>query len=160
MTVSGAEHQARKIAVVSVGEEEFGIDILQVVEILKAQRICHLPQLPSFFTGVINVRGDVIPLVDLRLRFGLSAVAGKDRIVVVRLGPEKVGLLVDAVREVVNLEDGEVVKTPSMVKGLKAEYLSGLAKRGERIIILLNIDTVLTTEEKLQVREVAKHLKA
>ncbi len=146
----------KKIAVVLVGEEEFGIDIGKLVEILRAQRIYHLPQLPSFFSGVINVRGDVVPLVDLRIRFGLHSASPKERIIIVRLGGEKVGLLVDGVKDIIDLQPEEEVKTPSMVKGLKVEYLAGLAKKGNRIIVLLNIETVLTSEERLQFEEVKK----
>jgi purine-binding chemotaxis protein CheW len=146
----------KKIAVINVGGEEFGLDIARVVEILRAQRIYHLPQLPSFFSGVINIRQDVIPLVDLRLRFGLSSSSRKERVVVVRLGSEKVGLLVDAVEEIITLQPGEESGPPSLVKGLKAEYLDGLAQKGERIIILLNIDSVLTSEEKLQIGQIRK----
>jgi purine-binding chemotaxis protein CheW len=146
----------RKIAVILVGEEEFGVDIEKLVEILRAQRIYHLPQLPSFFSGVIDVRGDVVPLVDLRIRFGLQAASVKERIIIVRLGGEKVGLLVDGVKDIVDLQPDEEIKTPSMVKGLKAEYLAGLAKKGSRIIVLLNIETVLTSEERLQFEEAKK----
>ncbi|MGD0883309.1 MAG: chemotaxis protein CheW [Thermodesulfovibrionales bacterium] len=146
----------KKIAVILVGKEEFGIDIGKLVEILGEQRIFHLPHLPSFFSGVINVRGDVIPLVDLRVRFGIHSVSLKERVVVVRLGGEKVGLLVDGVRDIIDLQPEEEVKTPSMVKGLRAEYLTGLAKKGDRIIVLLNIEAVLTSEERLQFEEVRK----
>ena len=146
----------RKIAVILVGEEEFGVDIEKLVEILRAQRIYHLPQLPSFFSGVIDVRGDVVPLVDLRIRFGFQAASPKERIIIVRLGGEKVGLLVDGVKDIVDLQPDEEIKTPSMVTGLKAEYLAGLAKKGNRIIVLLNIETVLTSEERLQFEEAKK----
>lgn len=146
----------KKIAVINVGSEEFGLDIASVVEILQAQRIYHLPQLPSFFSGVINIRKDVVPLVDLRLRFGLSPSSRRERVVVVRLGNEKVGLLVDGVEEIIDIQPGEESSPPSLVRGLKAEYLNGLARRGERIIILLNIDSVLTSEEKLQIGQIPK----
>lgn len=146
----------KKIAVVTIGKEEFGIDIGGVVEILKAQRIYHLPQLPAFFSGVINIRGDVIPLIDLRIRFGIDSPSGQGRIVVVRFGNEKVGLMVDTVREILALDDEEERTPPSMVRGLRTEYLSGLAKKGERIIILLNIGTILTSEERLQMEELGK----
>jgi len=146
----------KKIAVISVGGEEFGLDIARVVEILRAQRIYRLPQLPSFFSGVINIRQDVVPLVDLRLRFGLSPASRKERVVVVRLGSEKVGLLVDSVEEIIDIQPGEESGAPSLVRGLKAAYLNGLAQKGERIIILLNIDSVLTSEEKLQIGQISK----
>ena len=147
----------KQIAVVRIGEEEFGIDIEKVVEILRAQKVCHLPQLPAFFSGIVNIRGAMIPLVDLRARFGVSIVPSKkERVVVIRLGHEKVGLLVDGVVEIIHLQPGEETEPPSMVKGLKAEYLTGLARRGERIIILLSAETLLTSEERIQMGELAK----
>lgn len=150
----------KKIAVMTVGGEEFGLDIEKVVEILKAQRVYHLPQLPSFFSGVISLRQDVIPLVDLRERFGLVPSPGKERVVVVRFGAEKVGLLVDTVDDIIDLLPEEESGPPSLVKGLRAEYLTGLARKGERIIILLNIDSVLTSEEKLKIGETARLIKS
>jgi len=145
-----------KVAVVFTGEEEFGIDISKVVEILKAQRVYQLPQLPSFLSGVVNIRGDVIPLMDLRKRFGISSSSAKERIIVVRSDHEKVGLLVDGVKEIVTLQPGEIVKPPAVFKGLKTEYMTGLGRSGGSIIILLNLDKLLTSEEKLELGAVSK----
>ncbi len=146
-----------RVAVARAGDEHFGIDINRVVEILKAQRIYLLPQLPSFLAGVVNIRGDVIPLLDLRKRFGISSSSEKERIVVVRWGKEKVGLLVDGVKEIVNLQPEEITGPPSMFRGLKTEYLTGIGKKGENIIILLNIDTLLSSEEKIQMEGITKN---
>jgi len=145
-----------KVAVVFAGEEEFGIDIGKVVEILKAQRVYQLPQLPSFLSGIVNIRGEVIPLVDIRKRFGIESVSAKERIIVIRSDGEKVGLLVDGVKEIVTLLPEEVVNPPAMFKGLKTEYLTGIGRKGNSIIILLNLDTLLTSEEKIQLGAVAK----
>ncbi len=146
----------KKVAVITLGGEEFGLDILRVVEILRAQRTFHLPQLPSFFSGVVNIRGEVVPLIDLRLRFGLPPSPRKERVVVVMFGGEKVGLFVDAVQEILSISPEEESAPPSMVKGLRAEYLTGLIRKGDRIIILLNIDALLTAEEKLQLEDLGK----
>lgn len=145
-----------KIAVADAGGEQFGIDINRVVEILKVQRVHLLPQLPAFLAGVVNIRGEVIPLLDLRKRFGISSSSKKERIVVVRAGREKVGLLVDGVREIVDLQPAEVGEPPSMFRGLKTEYLTGIARKGDDIIILLNIDTLLSSEEKIQMEVIPK----
>lgn len=142
-----------QIAIACAGGEEFGIEIGKVVEILKSQRIYVLPQLPSFLSGIVNVRGEVIPLLDLRKRFGIVPASDRERIVVVRSGSEKVGLLVDDVKDIVALENEEIVKPHSMFRGLKSEYLTGIGKKGESIIILLNLDTLLSSEEKLQLQE-------
>lgn len=145
-----------RIAVAYAGEEDFGIEIGKVVEILKAQRIYLLPQLPSFLSGVVNIRGEVIPILDIRKRFGISPASKKERIVVVRSGNEKVGLLVDGVKEIIALQPEEIINPPSMFRGLKTEYLTGIGRRGDSIIILLNLETLLSSEEKLQLEEVSK----
>jgi len=145
-----------KVAVVFVGEEEFGVDIGKVVEILKVPRVYQMPQLPSFLSGVANIRGEVIPLVDLRKRFGITPSFAKERIVVVRSEHEKVGLLVDGVKEIITLMPEETVNPPAMFKGLKTEYMTGIGKKGDSIIIVLNLDTLLSSEERIQVETLQK----
>jgi len=145
-----------KVAVVFAGEEEFGIDIGKVVEILKVPRVHTLPQLPAFLSGVVNIRGEVIPLVDLRRRFGIVPASGKERIVVVRSDHEKVGLLVDSVKEIISLQPEETLRPPGMFKGLKTEYMTGIGRRGDSIIILLDLDALLSSEEKIQMEAMQK----
>ncbi|MEK7864374.1 MAG: chemotaxis protein CheW [Nitrospirota bacterium] len=138
-----------KFAVFKIGEEDFGINISRVVEILKSQKIYFLPELPDFISGVINVRGEVIPLLDLRKRFGAHTETGKSRIIVVRCEDEKIGLLVDEIDKIVPFSPEEISAPPAMFKGLKTEYLTGLGKKEERIVILLNIERLLTSKEKI-----------
>ena len=145
-----------KVTVAQAGEDEFGIDISRVVEILKVQRVYPLPHLPASLTGVINTRGYVIPILDLRRRFGIEPAPGKERIIIIRYGNEKVGLLVDGVKEIVSFESGEIIPPPSIFKGMKTEYLTGIGKKNDRIIILLNLDTLLSSEEKIQIEEATK----
>lgn len=145
-----------KVAVVFAGKEEFGIEIGKVVEILNVPRVYLLPQLPSFLSGVVNIRGEVIPLMDLRKRFGITPSSVKERVVVVRSDREKVGLLVDGVKDIIDLQYGETVKPPGMFKGLKTEYMTGIGRRGDTIIILLNLDTLLSSEEKIQMEVLPK----
>jgi purine-binding chemotaxis protein CheW len=138
-----------KFAVFKIGNEDFGVNINRVVEILKSQKIYFLPELPDFISGVINVRGDVIPLLDLRKRFGIHPETEKCRIIVVRCEDEKIGLLVDEVAKIIPFNPEEISAPPAMFKGLKTEYLTGLGKKEDRIIILLNIERLLTSEEKI-----------
>jgi purine-binding chemotaxis protein CheW len=91
--------------------------------------------------------------MDLRLRFGMAPAGRKERIVLVRYGDEKLGFLVDEIREILVLENEEVRPAPSIFKGFKTEYLTGLGKKGDRIIILLDIDSLLTSEEKIWLQE-------
>lgn len=142
-----------KYTIFNIGEDAFGIDIACVLEILKVQKIFSIPGLPGFLTGVMSVRGAVIPVMDLRLRFGMKPSGRKERIILVKFGREKIGFLVDEIREILLLNPEDVRPSPSIFKGFKTEYLTGLGKKGDRIIILLNVDNLLTSEEKIWLKE-------
>lgn len=142
-----------KIAVAIIGREEFGIEIYRIVEILKRQKVFHLPNLSDFLSGVINLRREIIPVIDLGKRFGLEDMKGKGRIVVVRSGMEKIGLFVDDIKEIIDLEPTDISSPPSIFRGLKTEYMTGIGKKGERIIVILNLDRILTAEEQIKIEE-------
>ena len=143
----------QKFTIFKIGDEIFGIGIDRVVEILKIQKIFTIPGLPEFLSGVISVRGNIVPVMDLRRRFGIKPAGNKERIIIVRYGQEKISFLVDDIKEILSLTPEEIRTPPSIFKGFKTEYLTGLGKHGERIIILLNIDNLLTSEEKIILRE-------
>ena len=142
-----------KFTIFNISEDVFGIDISRVLEILRVQKIFSIPGLPGFLTGVMSVRGAVIPVMDLRLRFGMKPAGKKERIILVRYGEEKIGFLVDEIREILRLNPEEIRPSPSIFKGFKTEYLTGLGKKEDQIIILLNIDNLLTSEEKIWLKE-------
>ncbi len=143
----------RKFAVFTIADEMFGVEIERVVEIIRVQKIFSIPGLPDFLSGVMSVRGMVVPLVDLRRRFGKEPSGKKERIVIVRFGQEKIGLLVDGIKEIMSLAAEEMTMPPSLFKGFRTEYLTGLGKKDGVIIILLNIDNLLTSEEKIMLKE-------
>lgn len=142
-----------KFAVFKIGEEIFGIEINKVVEILNTQKVYSLPELPDFLSGVITVRGEVLPLLDLRKRFGIKSTDTKELIIIVRSDNEKIGLLVDEMKEILSLNAQDITPPPTIFKGLQKKYLTGLGKKDDRIIILLNIDYLLTSEEKIMLKE-------
>ncbi|MBI5076370.1 MAG: purine-binding chemotaxis protein CheW [Nitrospirae bacterium] len=142
-----------KFTIFNIGEDVFGLDISRVFEILRVQKIFSIPGLPGFLTGVMSVRGAVIPVMDLRLRFGVKPAGRKERIILVRYGDEKIGFLVDEIREILRLDPEDIRPSPSIFRGFKTEYLTGLGKKGEQIILLLNIDNLLTSEEKIWLKE-------
>src|SRR5574340_214336 len=143
----------KKFTIFKIGDEVFGIGIERVVEILKVQKIFTIPGLPEFLSGVMSVRGSIVPVIDLRRRFGIQPSGDKERIIIVRYGQEKISFLVDDIKEILSLSPEQIKSPPSIFKGFKTEYLTGLGKHGERIIILLNIDNLLTSEEKIILRE-------
>jgi purine-binding chemotaxis protein CheW len=132
-----------------LGEEEFGIGILKVKEIIGMMSFTPIPRTPGFVKGVINLRGKVIPVIDLRLKFGMDSIAYDDRtcIVVVQVraaeGATPIGIVVDSVNEVANVKAEEVEDTPSFGVSLDTAYILGMAKSGDNVRILLDIDRVL-----------------
>ncbi len=147
------DHRAGKYLVFHLGREEFGIQVLKVREIMGIQDITAVPQTPGYVKGVINLRGKVIPVVDLRLKFGLPELEYTQRtcIIVVQVqgetGPLMMGIVVDGVAEVLNLADGDIEDTPAFGKEVTTTYLLGMAKIKGKVKILLDIDQVLTTLE-------------
>ncbi|MDQ7832457.1 MAG: chemotaxis protein CheW [Desulfovibrionaceae bacterium] len=134
----------------SIGEEEFGVDILKVQEIIRMMEITKVPRAPDFVEGVINLRGKVIPIIDLRKRFGLIT---RDhdkhtRIIVIEINNMIVGFVVDSVSEVLRIPSNTVEPPPPVVSGLESEYISGVGKLEDRLLILLDLDRLLSGEER------------
>jgi len=142
-----------KYLVFHLGREEFGIRVLKVREIMGIQDITAVPQTPAHVKGVINLRGKVIPVVDLRLKFGLPEQEYTQRtcIIVVQVkgeaGPMLMGIVVDGVAEVLNLAVADIEDTPDFGDGTATPYLLGMAKVKGSVKILLEIDRVLTSQD-------------
>jgi len=137
----------------SLDSEEYGIGILKVKEIIGMMRITPVPQTPEFVKGVINLRGKVIPVIDLRLRFGMEAIGYSERtcIIVVEIqsssGRLPIGIVVDAVSEVLNIKGSDIEETPTFGTRLETDYILGMAKMGGGVKILLDIDRILNAED-------------
>lgn len=143
---------AGKYLTVVLADESYGIAVLKVREIIRLQKITPVPQMPEFVKGVVNLRGRIVPVIDLRVKFGLEAqIAERTCIVVVEVqhaGGKTVplGLIVDSVEEVVNFTARDVVPTPSFGTAINPDYLLGMAKVRDRVKTLLDIDRALTPE--------------
>ena len=137
----------------TLADEEYGIGILRIKEIIGMMPITTIPQTPEFVKGVINLRGKVIPVVDLRLRFGMDSIDYTERtcIIVVEIagqaGTVMIGIVVDAVSEVLNIKGEDIEDTPTFGTKLNTEYILGMAKMEGSVKILLDIGRVLTGEE-------------
>ena len=133
-----------------IANEEFGVDILNVQEINKMTTITKVPNSPSFVEGVINLRGRVIPVVNLRIKMSMpNRENDKDtRIIVVDLSGKTVGFLVDSVSEVLRIPRNIIEPPPSMVAGINSNYITAVGKLEDRLLILLDLDKVLLEEEK------------
>ncbi|MGI6405935.1 MAG: chemotaxis protein CheW [Syntrophaceticus sp.] len=132
-----------------IDEEEYGIEIRYVTEIIRMQKITHVPDAADFIKGVINLRGKVIPVMDVRLRFGLEECSYDNHtcIIVINVEEQSVGLIVDRVSEVLDIPASEIEPPPKMYKGLKGRFLSGLGKVDDGVKILLNAEKFLFDEE-------------
>lgn len=128
-----------------IGEEEFGVDILAVQEIIRLMQITMVPRAPEFIEGVINLRGKVIPVINMRRRFNKEQVTSDNstRIVVMELGQKIVGFLVDGVSEVLRIPESTVEDPPPVVAGIGSEYIRGIGKLDNRLLILLDLDHLL-----------------
>jgi len=146
------EGELNQLISFEVGEEEYGLEILRVKEVIRLREITRLPRAPSFVKGIINLRGDVIPLIDLRDRFGLEhrQYGAMTRVIVVDVEGRLVGMVVDAASQVVRIPDDQIDPPPPNVGGLSAEYIKGVGKLDDRLVILLNIDRILSREEKAE----------
>ena len=145
-----AMSEERQLVVFQLGAELYGVEIARVHEIIRLQTVTRVPRAPSFVEGVINLRGKVIPVVDLRRRFGLPTAehTRATRIVVVEIGDQVVGIIVDSVSEVLRINSSTVEPPSPVVAGIDSEYLHGIAKLPERLVILLDVDRVLARDER------------
>jgi purine-binding chemotaxis protein CheW len=139
-----------------VENEEFGVDILKVQEIIRTVEITRVPKSPAFVEGVINLRGKIVPVIDLRTRFGIEKKAhdGETRIIVVELPDKVVGFLVDKVKEVIRVEKNVIEPPPELTTNISANYITGVAKLQDRLLILLDLDKVLSNEEQEHLAEI------
>lgn len=150
-TPPGAGDQPRKdaellqLVTFNIAEEEFGVDILSVQEIIRLMQITAVPRAPSYIEGVINLRGKVIPVIDMRRRFNLPQAErdSRTRIIVMEFGVKIVGFLVDAVSEVLRIPASTVEPAPAVVSGIGSEYIKGVGKLDDRLLILLDLDSLL-----------------
>lgn len=145
----------------SLEQEEYGIGILKVKEIIGMMPITSVPRTPTFVKGVINLRGKVIPVMDLRLKFDMGEIPYTDRtcIIVVEIELKDstvlIGIVVDAVSEVLNIQKEEIEETPAFGTSLNTEYILGMAKMEGGVKILLDIDKVLSQKEVTQLETVS-----
>lgn len=144
--VRHADGELLQLVTFMVAEEEFAIPILSVQEINRMMTITRVPQSPAFIEGVINLRGKIIPVMDLRKRFGVepSTEESDSRIVVVEVANRVIGFIVDRVNEVLRIDSGIIDPPPSMVSGVDSEYVDGVGKLDDRLLILLNLDRLFS----------------
>jgi len=142
-----------------LGDESFAINVSQVREVLEVPQITKLPTAPAYMRGVVNVRGQAIPVVDLRLRFGLPRTVDtlNTRVIVMELNIDGetaiIGGLADSVHEVIELEPGDINPPPRIAMRWRTDFILGMGKRGEEFIIILDVNAVFSSDELVAVSE-------
>jgi purine-binding chemotaxis protein CheW len=149
--------QKGKFLTFSIGREDYGIEIKFVTEIIGIQDITEVPELPDYVKGIINLRGKIIPVIDVRIRFKKEPKEYNDRtcIVVIDIKETFVGLIVDNVAEVINIEDSNIVPPPDIKTGFHNKYVKGIGKVGSEVKLLLNCDKLLNDDELDKVCQIA-----
>ncbi|MCM2317728.1 Chemotaxis protein CheW [compost metagenome] len=151
------EAQTREFLVFSLGDEEYAIDILKAQEIRGYENVTRIASAPPFIKGVTNLRGVIVPIVDLRIKFNLDRVEydGQTVVIVVNVSGRVVGVVVDGVSDVLSLTPEQIKPAPEFGLSLSSDYLSGLASLEDRMLVLVDIDRMLTSEEMALVEKTA-----
>ncbi|HOO33805.1 MAG TPA: chemotaxis protein CheW [Thermotogota bacterium] len=141
-----------KVVSFRVGDEVYAVDIMKIDSIAEMMKTMKLPGLPSFMMGVANLRGEVIPIIDTRVKFMLDSKSTHDgdRVVVVYVGDKKIGIVVDEVKEVLTLGQDQL-EEPPRTGGSASSFISAIAKMDDRMLMIIDIDKVLTSEELIKI---------
>lgn len=153
---TGQAVDEQQLVAFRLGDEEYGVSIEQVQKIIHREEPTRIPQTPAFVEGVINLRGDLIPIIDMKKRFNLPGKELDDeaRIIVVEVEDQTVGIQVDAVSELLRIPVDSIEPPPPGVASIEAEYLKGVGKVDDRLIILLDIDKLFSHKEKGELKTV------
>ncbi|HHU91711.1 MAG TPA: purine-binding chemotaxis protein CheW [Halanaerobiaceae bacterium] len=151
---TNVQQEEQQFVVFSVGKEKFGVDVNQIKQVIPVMETTYIPNSPAFVKGVINLRGDIIPIIDLAGKLSLQRVEvdeEKKRIIIVELKDiQNVGMLVDNVTEMIRIDADEISDAPDLVKAVHSDYIQGVAKVNNQLLILLNLNKVLTSEELIE----------
>lgn len=141
---------SKQFVIFNVNNEDFGIEIGQVSSIEKPLEIFKVPNTPHFIEGLINLRGKVYTVFNLRKKFDLpfTGMDENTKIVIVNVNSTMAGFIVDEVKEILKIEDADIEETPKSISGINREYLTGVAKVGEKIVLLLDLSKILSSEDK------------
>lgn len=151
MTEKAYSHNELQLVVFKLGREEYGVSILQVQEIKRMTDITRVPHTPDYIKGVMNLRGSVLPVLDLKKRLNLPPQEYSDdtRIIIVKVEEITIGIIVDAVSEVLTIGQENIEPPQSVSGGVTANYLSGVGKLDDRLLILLNLETIIGHSQEI-----------
>ncbi len=143
------QKEEKQYIVFVIGKEEFGVDVKQAREIITTTDFTIIPKVPQFVKGVINLRGEIIPIIDLRKKLDLAGETSADdkKVIIVELDHCLIGMQVDDVKEMIRINLDDIVEAPSIIKGIKRDYVSGVGKLQDKLLILLNLTCILSEQE-------------
>jgi purine-binding chemotaxis protein CheW len=155
-----ASRKEIQLACFQIGAQMYALDILRIKEVIRPQKLTPVPKAPEFIEGVINLRGVVIPVVDLRRRFDQPSgeTGQKNRIIVSVLGGKVIGLVVDEVAEVKNFTRQEIQPAPRFIKGRQADYFLGVCQRDDDLVMIINLEKILSSDEKMDFEQIQNEL--
>lgn len=147
-----------KVVVFRIETEEYATGISQVERILEFQKITRIPDAPDYLKGVINCLGRIVPVIDLKKRFGLpdTSIREESKIIIAKQDQGDIGLIVDSVTEVIDMKDEMLSAPPDIIEGIVKKYIKGLIKIDDRIIIYLNLGRILSFGEREEIDEIIK----
>lgn len=144
----------RKYVIFKIKDEEYGVDIMKVKEVSEFKKSTSIPNSPSFVDGIINLRGDITPIISLKKKFNIPVEKGYDdssRIIVVNMNDKLVGFAVDEASQVISIDDSNIDPPPEIVAGLDRRYINGIGKLQDRIVIILDLERVLSENEQTEI---------
>ncbi len=146
----------KQYVIFKLGNEEYGVDIMNVREISEFKESVKVPNTPKFVDGIINLRGDITPIVNLKKRFELenTEVDSDTRIIVINIKNKQVGFLVDEASQVLRIKEEDIESAPDLVAGVDKKYIIGVGKLEEKIVLLLDLEYILTDEEKDKIQQI------
>lgn len=144
----------------TIDNEEYAVNIADVIEIIRLPKVQPLPKSPDFMKGIINLRGTVVPIVDIRTRFNLQSVNDNalKRTIIVKVDEQKIGMIVDSVSKVIRINSDEIKEPPQFTSVIGSEYIEGVIMLQERMIILLNVNRIFSKEEIRDLSRASEHI--
>ena len=138
-----------------LGDEEYGVDIMKVKEISEFKKSTKVPNAPYFVDGIINLRGEIIPIISLKKRFNISSgeINSDTRIIVINIKNRNIGFVVDEASQVLRIDEKDIEPAPDVIVGVDRQYINGVGKMGDKIVILLDLEKILSEEEKEKLKE-------
>lgn len=147
---NNVQREEKQFIVFTIDDEKFGVDVKQIKQIIPISETTHIPNAPSFVEGVINLRGDIIPIIDLKSKLSLQVKGINEKegkIIIVELDNNNIGMKVDSVSEMIRIYEDEIAEPPKIVKGINRNYLKGLGKLNDKLLLLLDLNRILTDDE-------------